>query len=525
MGTVELHHYLESSFQKWPERPAVIEPDQGSINYAELYALSSKVRDSLREAGIGKGDRIGIMLPKSADSVACIYGILMAGACYVPIDVTGPANRAAYILSDCDIKLCFIDSKRDSSVAEELSQLGHELQLVALADASLGTALERALSEHTLSAVTHNSLDDNDDLAYILYTSGSTGNPKGVPLRHANAIAFIDWCSELLSPNEEDRFSAHAPFHFDLSILDLYTPIKHGAAIVLIGESTGKEPLKLAEVIEQNHITIWYSAPSILTMLLQFGHLADKDLGSLRSVLFAGEVFPVSHLRNLMRALPKPSYVNLYGPTETNVSTYAHVPTDFPNSEATALPIGKVCEHLKALVVDAEGNTVKCGETGELIISGANVMNGYWNLPEQTQEAFLHINGLSYYRTGDLVSEDSEANYNYLGRRDRMVKKRGFRVELGEIEAKLHLHENILEVAAIAVSDDEGVHIYAHVVTRDQKKISLIKLKRFCSEHLPVYMIPDGFRYHEKLHKTSTDKVDYQALITLHKEEKSKELA
>jgi amino acid adenylation domain-containing protein len=385
----------------------------------------------------------------------------------------------------------------------------------------MGVALKAALAledEKDSAPSVDNYQNQADDLAYILYTSGSTGNPKGVPLTHNNGMAFVEWCSKVFQPSQEDRFSAHAPFHFDLSILDLYTPIKHGAAIVLISEDIGKEPARLAEVIESSKISIWYSAPSILTMLVQFGDIEAKDFSCLRSILFAGEVFPVKHLRALVNLLPLPKYYNLYGPTETNVCTYQPLPDNFLNSGQASLPIGLVCEHLTALVVDPEGTPIKRGETGELIISGANVMNGYWNLPEQTANAFFEKPEGIFYRTGDLVVEDENSAYTYVGRRDRMVKKRGFRVELGEIEAKLHLHPEIVEAAVVAVANDEGTKVHSHFVTIDNKRLSTIKMKKFCSEHLPVYMVPDTFTVHEALPKTSTDKTDYQALTKTHGE-------
>ncbi|MFL0810902.1 MAG: amino acid adenylation domain-containing protein [Agarilytica sp.] len=516
-----LHHYLVDSAAKFPDRPAVVEPGKGSISYADFSNLTDRVRDRLVQLGVTPGDRVGIMLHKSIDSVACIYGILKTGAAYVPVDVTGPVPRAAYILSNCEVDVVFVEKGLIESLAAEIEKLEGNTTLIELDEPGMGEALSAALDaedQKQAASPVDTYQSEDSDLAYILYTSGSTGLPKGVPLTHNNGTAFVEWCSAVFTPTEEDRFSAHAPFHFDLSILDLYTPIKHGAAIVLLGEELGKEPARLAQVFEDEKISVWYCAPSILTMLLQFGEIATKDLSHTRAILFAGEVFPVGHLRNLMKAIPHPKYYNLYGPTETNVCTYCPVPEDFTTSEDSNLPIGPVCEHLNALVVDTDGNEVARGEIGELIISGGNVMAGYWNLPEQTAKAFFQKTDGQYYRTGDLVTEDEQARFTYVGRRDRMIKKRGFRVELGEIEAKLHLHENILEAAVVAVSNDEGVQVHAHYVTKDSKKISVIKLKKFCSEHLPVYMVPDSFTLHEAMPKTSTDKTDYQTLKKVHEE-------
>lgn len=514
-----LHQYLSSSTQSHADFTAVIEPDRGEISYANLNSLSNRVRDRLLHSGIERGDRVGIVLHKTIDAVACIFGTLKSGAAYVPVDVTGPISRTAYILTDCSVKVAFVENSVAQSLNEEIIALGGNTKIIVLDNPTLGKALQAALDQEDKKDPAPATVDcqtEADDLAYILYTSGSTGKPKGVPLTHKNGMAYVEWCSRKFAPRQEDLFSAHAPFHFDLSILDLYTPIKHGAAIVLIGEALGKEPARLAEVIESTKITVWYSAPSILTMLVQFGGIESKDLSQLRTIIFAGEVFPVKHLRALLALLPKPKYYNLYGPTETNVCTYQPVPENFLTSEQSSLPIGPVCEHLSAKVVDEEGEVIKRGETGELIISGDNVMQGYWNLPEQTEKAFFKLPNGRYYRTGDLVIEDEKSAYTYVGRRDRMIKKRGFRVELGEIEAKLHLHPEIVEAAVIAISDDEGTRVHAHFVTLDNQRLSVIKLKKFCSEQLPLYMVPDTFVINESIPKTSTDKTDYQALIKTH---------
>jgi acyl-coenzyme A synthetase/AMP-(fatty) acid ligase len=283
---------------------------------------------------------------------------------------------------------------------------------------------------------------------------------------------------------------------------------------VLISEEAGKEPASLAALMAHQRISVWYSTPSILSLLVQFGRLTEKDLSSVRLVLFAGEVFPVVHLRALQRQVPHPRYVNLYGPTETNVCTWYEIPPDIPDDRVEPYPIGSVCEHLQGLVVDADGNPAQPGQEGELCIAGANVMQGYWGLPEQTASGFLGVgDGPRWYRTGDLVVEEPKGVYRYVGRRDRMVKRRGYRVELGEIETCLYRHPTIQEVAVVAVSDEAtGVRLQAHVTTADGQRPSIIDLKSFCAERLPLYMVPDRFMFHQSLPKTSTDKIDYQAL-------------
>jgi acyl-coenzyme A synthetase/AMP-(fatty) acid ligase len=333
-------------------------------------------------------------------------------------------------------------------------------------------------------------------------------------LSHENAVSFVSWCSEAFQPTPEDRFSSHAPFHFDLSILDVHVALKHAATLVLVGTEVGKEPARLAPLIEEQRISIWYSAPSILALLAQYGDLARRDLSCLRTVLFAGEVFPVKHLRALQRLLPRPAYYNLYGPTETNVCTFYRIPERVPDERSEPYPVGRVCSHLRTRVVGPDGRDLSPGEEGELCVAGPGVMRGYWNLPEQTAAAFLTDGaGERWYRTGDVVVEEPDGNLTYRGRRDRMVKRRGYRVELGEIEACLYRHEQVLEAAVVALPDEEaGVRIRAFIACREGARPSLIALKRFCAENLPLYMVPDQFSFQPALPKTSTDKVDYQTL-------------
>jgi amino acid adenylation domain-containing protein len=463
---------------------------------------------------------VGIYLRKSIDAVAAIFGILKTGAAYVPVDPGAPASRNAYILNNCFVKAVVMEKRFAEKWRAESGQNGDLPHLLLLEGTGGGPFLRKALDQEQQkdpALTTATTIPAPDDLAYILYTSGSTGTPKGVMLSHRNATSFIDWCSETFAPTEQDRFSSHAPFHFDLSILDIYLSLKHGATLVLIGEEMGKSPGLLAQLIAQRRISFWYSTPSVLSMLTQYGKLEQLDCSALRTVLFAGEVFPLKHLRALKALLPQPRYFNLYGPTETNVCTFYEIPTKLPQERTDPFPIGKACTHVQAKVVDEYGREISPGQEGELCISGAGVMQGYWNLPEQTARAFLEDHsGRRWYKTGDIVIEDADGNYVFVGRRDRMVKKRGYRVELGEIEAGLYGHPAIREVAVIAVTDEEnGVRLKAFLSCHAGKRPSLIELKRFCAEHLPAYMIPDLFAFLEVLPKTSTDKVDYQKLKTM----------
>jgi amino acid adenylation domain-containing protein len=515
-----LQHYLAASARRRPDHVAVLEESGDGIAYARLEALSDRARDRLVRLGVRPGDRVGLCVPKSIDGVAAIFGILKAGAAYVPVDPTGPAPRGAMILADCGVAAVFVAASLRDALARELEAQGVSPALLVLDEPGGGRALaaclDREQARDPAPAVASHS-PGPDERAYVLYTSGSTGRPKGVVLSHRNAESFVEWCASALAPRDEDRFSSHAPLHFDLSILDLYLPLRQGATVVLVGEKTAKDPQALAALIESARISVWYSTPSILRLLTQYGRLRERDCSALRMVLYAGEVFPTPQLRVAVEQLPGATWFNLYGPTETNVCTWHPIPLPIPAGQTEPFPIGRVCPQLEARVVSEAGADVPRGGEGELLIRGPNVMQGYWKLPEQTARAFLGDDPRErWYRTGDLVVEEAGGVYRYLGRRDRMVKKRGYRVELGEIEACLSAHPQVFEAAAVAVEDAAGeLKVVGHVATAGGERLSLIALKRFCSERLPVYMVPDAFHFHDRLPKTSTDKLDYQTLKKL----------
>jgi amino acid adenylation domain-containing protein len=517
---VILHRYLDDAARRWPDNVAVREAGGASITYRELGELSDRLRDRLVRLGVRPGDRVGFWIRKSIDAVATIFGALKAGAAYVPVDPTAPASRNGYILADCAVKAAVIERAYQSGLQAELARHDARPAMLAIEGSGGGQALRAALDEadHRDPAPRADTARPQpDELAYILYTSGSTGKPKGVMLTHRNAVSFVEWCAETFAPTPQDRFSSHAPFHFDLSILDIHCAVKHGAALVLIGEELGKRPLELAQFVADAAITIWYSAPSTLSLMAQFGKLETRSYAALRMVLFAGEVFPVRHLRALARLWSRPRYFNLYGPTETNVCTWYEVKLPVPEERTEPMPIGRICSHLEGVVIDPEGRRVAQGAEGELCIRGAGVTQGYWNLPERSRDAFIAVGaGAPYYRTGDIVVQQPDGDFRYLGRRDRMIKKRGFRIELGEVEACLYRHPQVREAAVVALPDESaGMKVYAHLVCKDGGRLSIIALKGFCSEHIPTYMVPDVFSFHPVLPKTSTDKVDYQTLKAL----------
>jgi amino acid adenylation domain-containing protein len=531
MNGFHLSQLLEAAAVLRPDRVAVEDEAGRTLSYASLAQGADRLATRLARWGVSRGDRVGLWLPKSLEAVTAIHGVLRSGAAYVPVDASGPAVRAASIFAASGVKAVIIASNLAPALRETWAGMScfPRLILVDLEHAD-SPKTDEPPSPEAVSATPGDSLwtevmadnapaplppsFDQDDVAYVLFTSGSTGQPKGVMLSHVNAFTFLDWCQETLGPwTEIDRFSSHAPFHFDLSVFDLFVSCRAAATLVLIGESLAKEPVLLGNFLAARRISVWYSAPSILALLTRHGGLGRSGFPAPRLVLFAGEVFPVASLRKLRQLWPQAQLWNLYGPTETNVCTAYRVPATIPEDRTTPYPIGSVCLPLCARVADEEGRSLPPGMLGELVIAGPGVMRGYFGQPELTACAFfIDEEQCRWYRTGDLVVDDGSGCYEFHGRRDRMVKKRGYRIELGEIEAAIYQHDGVDRAAVVARNEDEGVSIAAFVALKPNQKRSIIAMKRHCTMYLPHYMVPDSITFVASLPATSTDKVDYQRL-------------
>jgi amino acid adenylation domain-containing protein len=512
-----LHQLLENSAARFPDRPAVVQGDR-VVSYADLDRRANQVAQLLVSEGVEVGDRVGLLIDKSVEAVVGIYGILKAGATYVPLDFRAPSPRLGYIAGNCQLNW-LITTRKKTSQWPELMEAGAPLKNLITMDASdpappkgvkgFGTNDLERQSDRAVSVEL-----SEDNLAYILYTSGSTGQPKGVMLSHGNGLAFVEWTIAELSLTSEDRLSSHAPFHFDLSIFDLYAAAGVGAAVALVPTSTSVFPIEVARFIREKQISVWYSVPSILSLLIQHANLAEGDLEGLRVMVFAGEVFPSKYLSRLMTTLPHVSFHNWYGPTETNVCTAYPVPAA-PDPLGPDIPIGRAITGVETIVVNAEGGLAAQGEEGELLVKGPTVMKGYWGDPDKTAarlvpDPLAPDSGEVVYRTGDLVAEGPDG-YRFLGRRDHQIKSRGYRIELGEIETAINAHPAVIECAVTAVPDEViSNRIVAHVVASPD--LDDDKLAAWCATLIPKYMVPESFVFADLLPKTSTGKIDRQAL-------------
>ena len=509
-----LQQLLQKSATRYPEKTAVWARGR-SITYRELEEQSNQLAHLLQQHGIRKGDRVGIYFPKCVESIVAMLGVVKAGGVYVPLDPQAPADRVGYIIGNCGIRgLITRTNKRAGLDHDTLSSLEFSVLIDDAPQASNGSKIiPWTMLAHYPSNTPQVTLTETD-LAYILYTSGSTGRPKGVMLTHQNALTFVEWCAEKFHVTSEDRLSNHAPLHFDLSVFDIYNTLEAGATVYLITEDLALFPSRLAEFMHAQGITIWYSVPSALTLLLLHANLDAEKLKQLRIILFAGEVFPMKYLQQLADRLPHSDLYNLYGPTETNVCTYYKVERE-RLAGMDKLPIGIACENTEVFAVSDQNEIVtEPGGTGELYVRGPAVTYGYWADQEKTGKmvvpnTFQQNFEEKMYRTGDLVQLAEDGNYYFLGRRDSMIKSRGYRIELGEIESALLSHPSVKEAVAIAVPDDiVGSRIRAVVAFHDGATLVPADLQQYCGTRIPKYMIPEAIDFRPELPKTSTGKVD-----------------
>jgi amino acid adenylation domain-containing protein len=506
-----LQQLLTKSAKNYPDKPAVWARGR-SITYRELDERSNQVAHFLRQRGVQKGDRVGLFFPKCVESIVSMLGVLKAGGVYVPLDPQAPSDRIGYIIGNCGIRILITNAERRSALAPEtLGTL--DCCLLVEGDGNGNDLVGWSqLSEYPAADAPKVTLVETD-LAYILYTSGSTGRPKGVMLTHQNALTFVEWCAEEFQVRSEDRLSNHAPLHFDLSVFDVYNTLEAGATVYMITEDLALFPTSLSNFIETQGITIWYSVPSALMLLLLHGRVTAEKLKSLRIILFAGEVFPMKYLRQLADVSTTSELYNLYGPTETNVCTYYKVERD-RLATLDKLPIGIACANTECFSVTPEGQLAKDGEAGELLVRGPSVTNGYWADPEKTKKMvvpnhFQENFDEKMYRTGDIVTVGEDGNYYFQGRRDSQIKSRGYRIELGEIESALLSHPDVREACVLAVPDEViGNRIRAVVVPHVAGSLGVLQLQQYCASRVPKYMIPELIDLYDELPKTSTGKID-----------------
>ncbi|AIQ58842.1 amino acid adenylation domain-containing protein [Paenibacillus borealis] len=527
MSDFLLQHYLIRTAERCPDQTA-LRFEGREVSYGELHRCSIQISDALIETGMEPGETAAICLDKSPQAVCAMFGVLFTAGAYIPLDTTySPVHRMLTILEQSGTRFLIIDGANLQKLLkganpEQLERLRplHVLLVDGSAEsgeADVGNIVQVAPEQPLRYLYRSRRQAISEDLAYILYTSGSTGVPKGVMITHLNARTFIDWCCSYFKPEENERFAAIAPFHFDLAVFDIFVSVAVGATLVLLTAEVIQNPSRFTAAIRQEAINWVYSVPSLWAAVVKYARLPAEGLPSLRGVLFAGEVLQPKLLHRIMELLPLADFYNLYGLIETNVCTY------YPLSEQDGLrdapvPIGYPCGNTGVVVVTSDGRLAGSGEEGEICVRGAIVMKGYYRNPRLTQQSFRSIPpdwglGDKIYCTGDLAMVNEDGALVLVGRKDALIKRSGFRIELPEIERVLHDMENILDAAVVDIPDAEGQPlICAAVVVHDAGSFTVLGLKQAVGKLLPQYMIPDMVHVFDSFPTGGSGKVDRQQL-------------
>lgn len=512
-----LTHLIETAAGRWPDKEAFRCEGQG-LTYAELVERSHRLAQRLIAAGVKRGDRVGIYLPKSLESAIALYGIMAAGAAYVPLDPLLPPARLAYIIRDCGLRHLISAPTQRKSLGK-LAESGAELDgIIGLPGGDeLPWPVIPWAEVHQAPAHRPEVGLMEQDMAYLMVTSGSTGEPKAMIHTHASGLSYARLAAEVYDLDAADRLSNFPPLHFDQSTFDYFSGPLAGATTVIIPEAYTKFPASLSQLMADERLTVWYSVPFALTQLLLRGVLAERDLSALRWVLFGGEPFPPKHLRALMKLWPQARFSNVYGPAEVNQCTFYHVPP-LADDDDEPLPIGQIWPNAEGLVLDEADQVLPPGQVGELVVRTPTMMRGYWRRPDLNERAFFYRPQPGgqpdrFYRTGDLVQVAADGHYRFLGRKDRQIKSRGYRVELDEVEAALLAHPAIEEAAVFPGPQVDGTpQIQAAVIAKNGAAVTPAALTQHLAGLLPRYALPALIELATDFPRTSSGKIDRRAL-------------
>jgi amino acid adenylation domain-containing protein len=521
--TRRLHDALAAAAAHHSGKTAVVFRDR-QMSYGEWEQASNRLARALRNAGCVKGDRIGLLLPKSLEILIGMFGALKADCIYVPLDTSSPAARLARIVEAADCR-CVLAL---DSAAPLLAGLLRGSARVGWMDQRRGDeggelAEDRVAfrwpEAESLSPEPVPSSSTSEDVAHLLFTSGTTGAPKGVMITHANVLHFLDWAVPYFGIESGDRVSAHPPFHFDLSTFDIHGTVRAGAELHLVPPELNLLPSRLADFIRDSNLTQWFSVPSILTHMAKSDAVRLNDFPSLKRLLWCGEKFPTPGLIYWMKRLPDAGFYNLYGPTEATIASSFYKVPQCPSDETAETPIGEPCAGERLLVLDNKLRPVAPEEPGDLYIGGAGLSPGYWRDPARTAEVFVQDPATPgpagrIYRTGDLARWTKAGDLCLLGRSDSQIKSRGYRIELGEIEAALHSLPGIQTAAVVAIESSafEGTTICCAWVPAPGGEDSPAALRRSLSKLVPSYMIPAQWMPLEHMPLNGNGKTDRRCL-------------
>ena len=494
------------------------------LSYGALELTSNRLARLLVEAGCDRGDRVALLMPKTPAAIIGILGALKADAIYVPLDPAGPARRLARMLEVSECR-CILAAGgvgtmlHDALTMASLPQPPMIGWLEAEAPGIAGLAFTFTWRDLAAFPATARSCANTDaDIAHILFTSGSTGLPKGVMITHRSVVHFIRWAKAYFGTASGDRISQHPPLHFDLSTFDIFGTLWSGAELHLVPSELNLLPHKLTQFMREGRLTQWFSVPSVLNLMAKYGAVCYGGFPELRRVLWCGEAIPTPTLMQWMRRLPQVRFTNLYGPTEATIASSYYTVPQCPRDERTAIPIGTACEGEALLVLDGQLRPVAPGEAGDLYIRGVGLSPGYWRDPERTREAFVPYPGGAgpddrIYKTGDRARIGDNGLIYLLGRVDSQIKSRGYRIELGEIESAVNATGCARECAIVAIASEgfEG-HAIGCAFVPIAQNVTATRLQEKLRTLLPAYMLPTHWRVFDALPRNANGKIDRRAL-------------
>ncbi|HWY54534.1 MAG TPA: amino acid adenylation domain-containing protein [Terriglobales bacterium] len=515
-----LQNSVSIQAQRRPDAVALVMQGR-TLTYGQLDEITNRLARLLKAAGCRKGDRVCFALPKSPEAIIAILGILKADCIHVPIDTASPAPRVAKVIRSSEPRY-ILGAGASVNLLEDLFSQDEFRNSIGVGWMEASPDCRNFVPRFVGKDISNFSSEPlpyengSHDAAHLLFTSGSTGEPKGVVITHANVNHFVRWATRYFGMGSDDRISGHPPLHFDLSTFDIFGAFAVGAQLHLVPPELSLLPNKLADFIRDSKLTQWFSVPSVLNYMARFDVVEFNDFPALKRLLWCGEVLPTPALMYWMQRLPRVSFTNLYGPTETTIASSYHTVPGCPTDSRQPIPIGIGCDGEELLVLDAELRPVPQGEVGDLYIRGVGLSPGYWRDVEKTSAAFLSYGSNDrIYRTGDRARIGEDGLVYFVGRADTQIKSRGYRIELGEIEAALNTFKELKECAAVAIPTEsfEGNLIACAYVLQEHCQMSELEIGNRLGKLLPSYMLPSRWLRCMQLPKNASGKIDRPEIV------------